>query len=258
MLLGDLLAVAVAQHRFQHDADRDRQARDLADAGLLERGQRVELAGAAARSGKGCSVSKRCGSRSFSGMASCAFGSRCAAAAIASGSARRAGCAAPIVRMLILGRRAAITSPACTPAGHAPVHFASMTVVARSHAHDRRVVRRLDLGVIGGVAGERRHRRRLHRRRRRACTRRRRTPCCRRGGCRSSSTSSSSCPCPCPSFPSARRRRCTSWCTPSFCCVAVARHRRLPQARLHRREIDGRRVRRANEQRATPAAMAVA
>ena len=47
VLLGDLLAVAVAQHAFEHDADRHRQPRDAADAGRLERGQRVELAGGA-------------------------------------------------------------------------------------------------------------------------------------------------------------------------------------------------------------------
>jgi hypothetical protein len=31
VLLGDLLAVAVAQHALEHDADRHRQARDLAE-----------------------------------------------------------------------------------------------------------------------------------------------------------------------------------------------------------------------------------
>ena len=45
----DLLAVAVAQHALEHDADRDRQARDLAEARGLERGQRVVLAGLAGR-----------------------------------------------------------------------------------------------------------------------------------------------------------------------------------------------------------------
>ena len=44
VLLGHLDAVAVAQHGLEHDADRNRQARDLADAGLLERGQAVVLA----------------------------------------------------------------------------------------------------------------------------------------------------------------------------------------------------------------------
>jgi hypothetical protein len=34
-----LLAVAIPQHRLEHDADADRQARDRADALLLERGQ---------------------------------------------------------------------------------------------------------------------------------------------------------------------------------------------------------------------------
>ena len=47
VLLGHLLAVAVAQHRLQHDADRHRQARDLRHAGRLERGQRVVVAGGA-------------------------------------------------------------------------------------------------------------------------------------------------------------------------------------------------------------------
>jgi hypothetical protein len=43
MLLGDLVAVAVAQHRFEHDTDRDRQALDLRE--LLGQGrQGIELA----------------------------------------------------------------------------------------------------------------------------------------------------------------------------------------------------------------------
>ena len=44
VLFGDLLAVAVAQHRLEHDADGDGQPRDAADAGGLQRGQRVVLA----------------------------------------------------------------------------------------------------------------------------------------------------------------------------------------------------------------------
>ena len=40
--LGHALAVAVAQQRFQHEPDRDGQARDL-EAGFFQRGQRVEL-----------------------------------------------------------------------------------------------------------------------------------------------------------------------------------------------------------------------
>ena len=40
---GHLLAVAIAQHGFQHDADGDGQFGDRADAGLFQRGQRVEL-----------------------------------------------------------------------------------------------------------------------------------------------------------------------------------------------------------------------
>src|SRR5512135_695150 len=42
MLFRHLLAVAVAQDRFQHDADGDGQARDVADARFLKRGQRIQ------------------------------------------------------------------------------------------------------------------------------------------------------------------------------------------------------------------------
>ena len=42
ILRADFLAVAIAQDGFEHDADADRQARDFADALLLERGERVE------------------------------------------------------------------------------------------------------------------------------------------------------------------------------------------------------------------------
>ncbi len=45
VLLGHLLAVAVAQHRLQHDADGYRQARHLADTGFFQRRQGIELAG---------------------------------------------------------------------------------------------------------------------------------------------------------------------------------------------------------------------
>jgi hypothetical protein len=44
MPLGYLFAVAVAQHRFQHDADRNRQARDFANSGSFQRGQRIQQA----------------------------------------------------------------------------------------------------------------------------------------------------------------------------------------------------------------------
>ena len=44
VLLGDLDAITVAQHRFEHDADRDRQARNLSDSRCLKRGEVVELA----------------------------------------------------------------------------------------------------------------------------------------------------------------------------------------------------------------------
>ena len=47
MLLGHLLAIDIAQHGLQHDANRDRQALDIRE-GLGERGQRIELATAAA------------------------------------------------------------------------------------------------------------------------------------------------------------------------------------------------------------------
>jgi len=47
VLFGDFLAVAVAKHRFQDDADRHRQARDLGAERAFERGQRIELAGLA-------------------------------------------------------------------------------------------------------------------------------------------------------------------------------------------------------------------
>ena len=40
---GHLLAVAIAQHRFQHQADGDRQPGNRADAGLFQGGQRVKL-----------------------------------------------------------------------------------------------------------------------------------------------------------------------------------------------------------------------
>ena len=43
VLLGDLLAVAVAQDRFEHDPDRYRQARNLAETRFLQRGERVVL-----------------------------------------------------------------------------------------------------------------------------------------------------------------------------------------------------------------------
>ena len=47
---GDLLPVAIAQHRFEDDADRYRQARDLlSDSGLLQCGQRIEHPGLAGR-----------------------------------------------------------------------------------------------------------------------------------------------------------------------------------------------------------------
>ena len=41
MLFGDFLAVAVAQHGLEHEADGHRQARDRADAGFFQRGQRT-------------------------------------------------------------------------------------------------------------------------------------------------------------------------------------------------------------------------
>jgi hypothetical protein len=47
VLFGHLLAVAVAQHRFQHDADGDGEAGDLGADGLFQGRQRVELAGLA-------------------------------------------------------------------------------------------------------------------------------------------------------------------------------------------------------------------
>ena len=39
----DFFAVAIAQDGFQHDADGDRQFGDGADAGLLQRGQRIKV-----------------------------------------------------------------------------------------------------------------------------------------------------------------------------------------------------------------------
>jgi hypothetical protein len=42
MPLGDPMAIAVAQQRFQHDAQRHRQAGDVADLGRCQRRQRVE------------------------------------------------------------------------------------------------------------------------------------------------------------------------------------------------------------------------
>ena len=39
MRLGDFLAVVIAQHRFQHDADGNRQARNLAESGGFQRRQ---------------------------------------------------------------------------------------------------------------------------------------------------------------------------------------------------------------------------
>ena len=52
VLLGDFLAVAVAQHRFQHDAYRHRKARYLPESRLLQRRQRIVLAGDAGRGAK--------------------------------------------------------------------------------------------------------------------------------------------------------------------------------------------------------------
>jgi len=49
VLLGDLLPVAVAEHALEHDADRDRQPRHLADACGFERRQRVVAATFAGR-----------------------------------------------------------------------------------------------------------------------------------------------------------------------------------------------------------------
>jgi hypothetical protein len=40
--LGDFFAIAIAQHGFQHDADRDGQFRDWAEAGFFQLRQRVE------------------------------------------------------------------------------------------------------------------------------------------------------------------------------------------------------------------------
>src|SRR6267143_1147084 len=47
VLFGDLLAVAVAQHRLENDADRHRQARNPGAQCLLEGRQGIELAGPA-------------------------------------------------------------------------------------------------------------------------------------------------------------------------------------------------------------------
>jgi hypothetical protein len=44
MFDGDLLAVVVAQHRFQHDADRNRQPLDLDVQRTTQLRQRIELA----------------------------------------------------------------------------------------------------------------------------------------------------------------------------------------------------------------------
>jgi hypothetical protein len=41
-LLLHAFAVAIAQHRFEHDANRDGQPGDFAETGLLQRGQRIE------------------------------------------------------------------------------------------------------------------------------------------------------------------------------------------------------------------------
>ena len=61
--LGDLLAVQIAQQRFQHDADGNRQLRDFADARSLKSREGVKLAGGAVASGEGlrgvhCRVSR--------------------------------------------------------------------------------------------------------------------------------------------------------------------------------------------------------
>ena len=50
---GDLLAVQIAQQRLQHDADRNRQLRDVADARSFEGREGVKLAGGAVASGEG-------------------------------------------------------------------------------------------------------------------------------------------------------------------------------------------------------------
>jgi hypothetical protein len=41
VLFADLLAVAIAQHGFKHDADRHRQFADRANTGFFKRGQVV-------------------------------------------------------------------------------------------------------------------------------------------------------------------------------------------------------------------------
>ena len=52
VVLGDFLAVAVAQYGFQHDAYRYRKARDLPEPGFFQRRQRIVLAGDAGRGAK--------------------------------------------------------------------------------------------------------------------------------------------------------------------------------------------------------------
>ena len=52
VLFADLLAIDIAQHRFQHDANRDRQFADIGKC-LCERRQRIELAGFAGSEGEG-------------------------------------------------------------------------------------------------------------------------------------------------------------------------------------------------------------
>jgi len=45
VLFGDFPAVAVAQHRFENDADRHRQARDFCAERFFQSGKGIELAG---------------------------------------------------------------------------------------------------------------------------------------------------------------------------------------------------------------------
>ena len=119
--------------RLEHDADRDRQARDLADAGLLERGQRVEPAGGAGGELEflegvvaGCGV--MCGLSRFVG---------CAAALGVLG--------APIaahVDLLAVGQRSC--RPAAGPARHGADVLAVDDRRRLLRAHHRRVVGRVD------------------------------------------------------------------------------------------------------------------
>ena len=167
--LGHLLAVAVAQHRLEHDADRDRKPRDLADARGLERRQRIDSVPGSARSQAEAFVRRIEQVVSSSGAL---FRCRSDCGGVSAGGARlrrRASMfhhrVAHIERLPV--RQHHVAGPLASLA-RADVACRRCTVVisvCTRAAADRRSLS--TLGAVRGVAGER------HRRRRSACVCRR-------------------------------------------------------------------------------------